>query len=241
VTERRVYLGYALAIAAAVVLGFTRTFFLKPFFPELHHLVPPEPIFIVHGVVLTAWFVLLVAQAVLITTRRVAWHRAAGWAGAWLAGAVLVLGTLGSLVAAARPGGFLGVTQPPEQFLVLPISNMVLFGLFAGLGIRWRRNLQAHKRGMLVASIGMLDAAIARWPVDGIGAPSPVPGLLANELVMLAFLGPLVAWDLHSRRRLHPVTVAGVTAVAIVVWGRGPLGATATWQHLARLAVQLAA
>ena len=38
--------------------------------------------------------------------------------------------------------------------------------LFAGLGIGWRRNLQAHKRSMLVASIGMLDAAIALFPAS---------------------------------------------------------------------------
>lgn len=65
---------------------------------------------------------------------------------------------------------------------------------------------------MLIASIGMLDAAVARWPLDGMGAPSPVPGLLVNELVMLAFLAPLVVWDLHTRRRLHSVTVARTPA-----------------------------
>lgn len=58
---------------------------------------------------------------------------------------------------------------------------------------------------------------------------------------MLAYLGPLVAWDLHTRRRLHPVTVAGVTAVALVLWGRGPLGATDAWQALARAAIDLVA
>jgi hypothetical protein len=50
--ERLFYLGLATAITAAVLLGFSRTFFLRPWFPEWARAHgAPEAIFYVHGVV----------------------------------------------------------------------------------------------------------------------------------------------------------------------------------------------
>jgi hypothetical protein len=71
--EHRFFTGIALAILATVVVGFTRSFFLRPLFPEWPS--PSETIFYVHGLVFTVWIVLLVAQASLVAGGRTELHR----------------------------------------------------------------------------------------------------------------------------------------------------------------------
>ena len=56
---------------------------------------------------------------------------------------------------------------------------------------------------MLLATIALLPPAIARWVLLlGLGAPVVL-------LISTLFLLPLVAWDLRTQRRLHPVTLRG--------------------------------
>ena len=174
--ERRFFTGMALAILATVFVGFSRSFFLRPLFPELPS--PSETIFYVHGVVFTGWIVLFVAQTWLVAGGRTELHRKIGPFGAVLAVAMVVLGTLGALIAARRVTGFVGIPIPPLQFLAIPIFDMILFPTFVWLAIAQRRNPQSHKRWMLLATVNLLTAAIARWP--GVNP-----------------LGPLVFFDRH--------------------------------------------
>jgi formate/nitrite transporter FocA (FNT family) len=65
--ERRFFTGMALAILATIIVGFSRSFFLRPLFPEWPS--PSEMIFYVHGVAFTAWIVLLVVLIASSTQR----------------------------------------------------------------------------------------------------------------------------------------------------------------------------
>ena len=51
--ENRFFVGMALAILAIVFIGFARSFFLSPLFPEWHR--PAETFFYIHGLAFTAW------------------------------------------------------------------------------------------------------------------------------------------------------------------------------------------
>jgi len=69
----------------APVIGFARTFFFRPWYPQYAHAHgAPESIFYVHGVAFTAWLLLLLAQTSLVTAGRVDVHRRLGWVGAAL-------------------------------------------------------------------------------------------------------------------------------------------------------------
>jgi hypothetical protein len=125
--ERAFYTGMALAILAAVFQGFARSFFLRAWYPEPRG--APETFFQLHGAVFTAWFVLLVVQASLVGMGHTDLHRRLGTAGALLAVAMVVMGTEGALIAARRPGGFVGIGVPPLRFLAIPLFDMALFGL----------------------------------------------------------------------------------------------------------------
>lgn len=230
--ERRFYLGMALAMLAAVFLGFARSFFLRPWFPGFP--APPEPVFYLHGAVFTAWCVLLVLQPSLVAWGRVDLHRMLGWLGAGLALAMLSLGTLGALVAARRPTGFVGIPVPPLQFLAVPLADMLLFGSLIGLAIAKRRDLQSHKRLMLLASINLVTAGIARWPLAIMDGGPPVFFAL-TDLFVLALAG----WDLATRRRLHPATLWGGLAILVSQPLRLVLSGTAAWLTFARWAVSL--
>src|SRR2546426_11548791 len=144
--EHRFFTGMALTILATVIVGFSRSFFLRPLFPERPS--PSEMIFYVHGVVFTAWIVLLVVQASLVAGGRTELHRKIGPFSAGLAAAMVVLGTLGALIAARRDTGFFGITIPPLQFLPGPIFHMILFPPFPWPAIAQPPNPPSHKRPM---------------------------------------------------------------------------------------------
>src|SRR5215213_1603853 len=92
-------------------------------------------------------------------------HRTLGWYGAGLAAAMVATGTYAALVAANRPTGFTGMPVPPLQFLAVPAFDILLFPAFVALAVVKRRDAQAHKRLMLLASVNLVAAAFARWPL----------------------------------------------------------------------------
>jgi len=225
--ERSFYTGMALAILVTVYVGFARSFFLRPLFPTWPS--PPETLFYVHGAVFAAWFVLLVAQASLVAAGRTDVHRKLGRWGVVLAAGMVVLGVLGALTAARRPTGFVGIPVPPLQFLVVPLVDMVMFASFVGLAIAKRSDPQAHKRWMLLASINLITAAIARWPgVITVGAPPLFFGL--TDL----FLVPIVIWDRKSRGRVHPATLWGGLLTVVSQPLRLVVSGTTAWLAFAR-------
>ena len=229
--ERRFFTGMALAILATVIVGFSRSFFLRPLFPEWPS--PSETIFYVHGAVFTAWIVLMVAQASLVAGGRTELHRKIGPFSAVLAVAMVVLGTLGALVAARRATGFVQIPVPPLQFLAIPIFDMILFGTFVWLAIGQRRNPQAHKRWMLLATVNLVTAAIARWPgVQGLG---PLAFFGLTDLFVIA----LAIWDFRARGRLHPVTLWGGLLIIVSQPLRLVVSDTQGWLAFARWATGL--
>lgn len=230
--ERRFYVGLTLAMLATVFLGFARGFFLRPWFPDWP--TPPEPIFYVHGAFFTAWCLLLVLQPSLVAVGRTDLHRKLGWLGAALALAMLGLGTYGALVAARRPTGFVGIPVPPLQFLAVPIADMLLFGSLVGLGIAKRRDPQGHKRLMILASVNLMTAAIARWPLAIMAGGPPVFFALTDVFVLA-----LAGWDLATQRRLHRVTLWGGLAILVSQPLRLALSGTAAWLAFAGWAVAL--
>jgi hypothetical protein len=230
--ERRFHTGLALTMFAAVFLGFARSFFLRPWFPDTP--APTERIFYVHGAAFTAWCVLLVVQPALVAMGRTDMHRRIGGLGALLAVAMVSLGTVGALTAARRPAGFIGVPIPPLQFLIVPLFDMALFATFVALAIAKRRDPQSHKRLMLLASVNLLAAGIARWPFAMMASGPPVYFALTD-----LFIVAMVAWDIASRGRVHPATLGGGLSIVVSQPLRLVLSGTEGWTALARWAVGL--
>ena len=230
--ERRFYLFATLAMAAVVFVGFARSFFLHPFFPDQPG--APESFFAFHGTAFAAWFVLLVAQASLVTGGRLPLHRKLGVAGACLAATMVVLGVTGALIGAHRPAGFVAVPIPPLAFLVVPLVDMAFFATLVTLAIVKRRDPQSHKHLMLIASGGLLAAAFSRWPV--VAAGGPIAFFAMADLLIVA----LAIWDRKSSGRLHPVTKWAGGAAILSQPLRLALAGTPLWLAFAGWAVNFA-
>ena len=141
--------------------------------------------------------------------------------------------SLGALIAARRPTGFVQVPVPPLQFLAIPIFDMILFATFVSLALAQRRNSQAHKRLMLLATISLITAAIARWP--GLFELGPLAFFGLTDLFVVA----LAIWDFRSRGRLHPATLFGGLLIVVSQPLRLAVSGTQGWLAFARWATGL--
>lgn len=200
--ERRFFSAMAVAIVVTALAGFARTYFLRPLLPVLAPApLALTPLIHVHGLLFTGWVLLLLVQARLVAAKRIASHRRLGMAGAAMAGLMVVVGTLTALYGVVRGVAPFGID--PRRFLIVPLFSILLFVIFVVAGVRARRDPQSHKRLMLLATIAVLPPAIARW-VLLLGLGPPVVFAVATLLLV-----PIVAWDVKTRRRLHPVTLWG--------------------------------
>jgi uncharacterized membrane protein YozB (DUF420 family) len=224
--ERSTWLFVCAALVALVLvfLGFSRTYYLKNFFdgPPLSGAVH------FHGAIMSLWFVLFATQATLIRARHVRWHRRLGVAGIGLALLVVITGTYVAIASAARGGGPPGL--PPLQFLVIPLGDMLVFSILAGAAIGLRKRRDWHKRLMLLASLALLAAAIARIPLAGINQGGPLVFFGLTNLVLLA----CVIYDTAVNRRLHPAFGWGLALIVASQVGRLMVSGTDWWLSFAQ-------
>src|SRR5687768_13363648 len=94
--ERSLYTWVAVLIPIFVLIGFAPTYYLSGLFggrtfSVLVHL---------HGIVMTLWIVLFFVQVRLVAAHRVKLHRRLGVIGIFLAGLVVVVGTITAISAA---------------------------------------------------------------------------------------------------------------------------------------------
>lgn len=226
--ERAFYSGFTVFMALVVFAGFARTYYLRPLLPApaLAGQLPVTGLIHVHALLFSGWMVLLVLQARLVATGRVPLHRRLGLAGVALAVLMVGVGTVTALQAVGR-----GVSPPgldARRFLVVPLFALLVFGVLFAAAVVARRRPQAHKRLMLLATIGLLPPALARWLIFYLGLGPPV--VLG---VTTLFVVPLVVWDLSTRGRLHPATLWGGLFVVLSVPARLAIAFTPGWLGLA--------
>ena len=219
----------AIASALVIFVGFSRTYYLKfhfPMSPALSRLVH------IHGLVFTAWVLYFILQTTLIAGGNPRLHRKLGITGAILGSAMIVLGLLVSFRAVRLHHG--GGPYDGETIFLVGLGDLFTFALFFILGYLRRRDREAHQRLMLLAmAAGLAGPALGRLGIMGV--PSPLLALISFSLLLA---GP--AYDLWTRRRIHPVYIYGclfatVTAAPI----RFAIGATPWWHRMAHLIARM--
>jgi hypothetical protein len=220
--DRQFYSGMAIAAAGVVFVGFAPSYFLRA------SAQPALPIYLhVHGFLFTTWIALFIAQTSLIAARRTHVHRRLGWAMAALALVMVVVGTtvgIWSMRGQVEAGN---VTQA-LAFLTTPLFSMVAFAALVAAAITLRQDSQTHKRLMLLATLSILDAAVARLPFDFLRSSS------WNYLPTTdVFLAVAILYDVASRRTVHQAYVWGGLLLVIEQALRIPIGNSAAWQSIA--------
>jgi hypothetical protein len=208
----------AVCLLVVVVMGFARTLLLRAWYP-----VPLIPAYIeVHGLVMVLWYVLLVIQTSLVAVHRTDLHRRLGVFGAVLAVIVvaadlnMVLHYPGHYTRSSQIGTD-GLPQPPLEtaigFFWGDLGGVVVFAVLVAIAL-WlrRRNLEVHKRLMLLAAVDLIGPALGRFG----DIPQlwnnvlPSQGLLTLSTVALMGL-PLIVilHDLFTPRRVYMASILG--------------------------------
>jgi uncharacterized membrane protein YozB (DUF420 family) len=217
--ERLFYTGMTIAFVITVFAGFSRTFYLRPYF----HTERLIPLLILHGIVFTSWLVLLFTQTTLIATKRTRTHMRLGVAGGVLASLMIVIGTVTAIVRAKGPSPIPGVN--PLSFLTIPLGDMLVFAILVGAAFYFRRRVDTHKRLMLLATIALLPAAVARLPIGFIETGGPLVFYGLADL----FIVPCLIYDFVTRGRPHRATVLGGALIVISHPLRLIIGSTHAW------------
>jgi FtsH-binding integral membrane protein len=215
------FTGMAVLMAVTVFAGFAPSYYMAGMF----HAPLPSLTIHLHGAIFTGWVLLFSAQTSLVSAGRVNIHRRLGVGGFLYACLMVVIGVLAatdSLVRADRPG------RDPLFFYIIPLSDMVVFATLIYFGFRARRDSATHKRIMLVATIDLLIAAIARLPLAFVHRNAAHAGMVSYMFLLL-----LVAYDLWSTRKIHRATLWAGAFMVLVYQIRGPIGRTETWHAFA--------
>lgn len=219
--ERIFYTGMSVAILATVFGGFSRTFYLRPYFQQVQPLIP---LLILHGIVFSSWIVLLITQTTLVAARRTRTHMRLGIAGGVLAASMIIIGTVTAIIRAkATQSPIPGVD--PLSFLTIPLGDMLVFAILIGSAFYFRRKPDIHKRLMLLATIGILPAAVARLPFDFIQRTGPLAFFGLADL----FIIPVLIYDIATRGRPHRATVLAGVLIVVSHPLRMIIGGTHAW------------
>jgi hypothetical protein len=192
-TDRIFFGTMAIVILALVFVGFMRTFYLASHFgrPAL------DPLRVVHGTAFTSWVLLFAVQTSLIAAGRRNLHRKFGYAGAVLAALMVPLGL--TLAISSARAGHAPPGLAPLAFLIIPVADMLVFAVLIAAAVWYRNKSAMHKRLMLIATVSLLGAALARVTgTPGAGGPPVFFGVPDLLLVVGAI------YDRRTLGRVHP-------------------------------------
>jgi len=215
----------AILMCTCVFIGFSPTYFQA----GMMRAPLPSPILHIHGAVFTLWMLLFVVQAALISARRVQWHRSLGTVAFCLPPIMIVLGVIATIDALHR-GVMIGPLDPSVSSAI-PLIGIVAFTIVIYASWRARRRPDAHKRLILIATIGLVAAAFGRFPWGRIGLP-PAAGALTGTAVLLLIL---VLYELVTLRRIHRSTMWAAPVVLASIAFAVPIGMTPAWHAFAAM------
>jgi uncharacterized membrane protein YozB (DUF420 family) len=208
--DRNFFLTYVVLIWFGILNGFVPEIVKhiarnKPDYPFIVH---------VHAVAFVGWLVVLTIQVLFIRRSRHDLHRRLGLAAMALAAIMIVVGPATAIVMQRYHWG---TPESDPAFLAIQLTDILAFAGLAGAAFALRGDPSAHKRLIILATLYISDAGFARFLGDGVHAfagdgffPFMLEAYLANDLLVLG----LGAYDLVTRKRLHPAYIVGVAWTA---------------------------
>lgn len=243
------YFWIACACLAVALIGFMPTYFV----PMTQGKYEAPAIIHLHGLILFSWTVYFVTQSWLVAQGKVVAHRTWGLLGVSLLTAMvfIVVATVSMRIRqASAPGVPADVTRSVLAFAWVSISSILLVIPAAILAIVYVKRPEIHKRLLLLLTVSLLGAPIARWfltfappPPPSGGPPLPVdlsnmaappvqvtvlPALLGDILLLIA-----MTYDWRTRGRPHPVYLVGGAILILQQITQSPVADTPLWQACA--------
>jgi hypothetical protein len=227
--DRNAFLAMVAAVWAAILGGFG-----WDIVDHLNKHKATWPLVIhIHAVVFLSWLALLTTQVLLVRSRRVDLHKRLGMFGAGLIPVMIVLALSAAWVMDRH---YLGTKDADPSFLSIQLVDVVVFAPLAVAALLLRADAPAHKRLILLATFQIIDAGFDR--LMGFLVPSLsntefwqnyLSAYLGTDLLVLG----LGAYDLVTRRRLHPAYIAGAGWLLLVELTGNWLYVTPAWKPIA--------
>lgn len=247
--SRRFYVLMAATCLAIAVIGFLPTYFV----PLAQGRFKGEPIVHIHGVILFSWVTFFLVQTLLVARGSTLAHRTWGMLGIAIVTAMTFIVTaIVSLriVQASLPGQPAGLAHDVRAFEWVSIGGLAFFVPVFILAIANIKRPEIHKRLMLLGTISLLGAPIARWfmvlmaPPPNPNAPPPpanlphigvppvfvaVPPMLVGDLLWVVAM----IFDYRTRGRVHPVYLIGGGIMLALHLTTVPVAESPAWQMVA--------
>jgi hypothetical protein len=229
--DRFFFSGAAGVFLALLLAGF------HPFFLHGTHFdgskIDPSIFWIVtvHGIAITAWFVLFLAQSLLIAVRNRRVHMTLGWSAIAIGIAVAGSGTLVAIRSVQLTPGFVFFNMEYPRFLLAMFMEMAMFTAFLASGIVTRKKPRVHRPMMLLTGLAILPGATSRipmlYPVFG---HSGWVGLFGPAFCLGALL---LLLRQTMTRKFDPWFAGGYAIWVIAYIASTNLSLTDTWSRMA--------
>lgn len=240
------YVWMAMACVLIAFGGFAPTYWLQ--LPAGTFVGPP--LLHLHGLLFSAWTLFLLSQATLAARGQLSHHRAWGLLGISLATALVIIGVI-TAIHSLKHGLAAGYGDRSRAFVIVPLSGIGMFAGFFCAAIVNIKRPEAHKRLMLLATISLLAAAVARVFIvmivgggpgirPGLGAPPPMSIALVPSLLLQLMVVAGMVYDWRTRGRPHPAWLVGMVVMTAVILLRGPISATSAWLSFADMLAHFA-
>lgn len=194
------YLGYVLMLMLPLItVAFHKSYGSK--FPNFE---PGYDIFIhIHAFFASVWVLMLIVQPLLITYKKLAWHRALGK----LSYVIFPL-----LILSFVPGILKVVDEGAYKFTFFPVSDCVVLILLYSLAMYNRKNSPKHMRYIISSTLTLLGPTIGRIGPIYFGL-SDVGTQTLQYAIIFGILGGLILYDQQNNKNYRPY-LAGVYAFA---------------------------
>jgi len=195
-----------------------------------------------HGLLFSLWTLFFLSQATLVANRNLKAHRAWGLFGISLATAMLFTGlavAIGGLHARVDSG----LGEAGRAFVILPVTAVLLFAGFIAAAIVNVKRPEWHKRFMLIGTVALMQAAIARFFFlaatgggpglrPGLGPPLPVEATMSAAGLVDLLIVAAIVHDWRSYGRVHSAYWWGLGVNLTVQFSRPLLAHTQTWHRV---------
>jgi hypothetical protein len=187
---------------------------------------------IVHGMSVTAWYVLSLVQSLLITVKNRKLHMKLGWSAVGLVPVIAVSGVLVALRSAQGAPNFNFFGMSYHNFLLVMLVEIAMFTVLVSAGLAMRKRPEVHRSLMLLASLSLLLGATTRIP--------KLVALFGGHESRTAFFGPvfvlavglvLVRWAMT--KTVDRWLAGGYAAMTSVYLVAEQLSRTDAWRQMA--------
>ncbi len=230
----------AIVIMIIGFIGFSRFYLHGTAYPDREIPPPIKGLVIAHGVVMSAWLMLLLIQPSLILARRRKLHMKLGRVGAGLAALVVIFGLLTAVRSAqVTPPDLVLWGMSPKQFMAVSTTSIVVFAAFVTLGVVFRRTAHVHRSMMILGTLFLLPAAFDRIdPLKNLYLGTFWADIFGPYFMTLILGILLVAVRSVLARKFDAVFAVGTLILIVLAAITMKIGPTSAWDTFASIFVK---